>query len=139
VVHLFVVAQEHQIEQTLARHPKFSVCPRFHLAPATDCEHSVRKFEEEFRGVICDNCHLASVAPVCQDCGEEGEVVEDALLVEQEIVHVGVESSGKLDPQLMPFVEFEVFLVQLRLLLHRLPGSTSSWATWRTSLDLSSL
>ena len=60
-------------------------------------EHPVRQLEEEFRGVICDNGHLASAAPVCQDCGE-GDVVEDALLVEQEIVHVDVESSGKLDP-----------------------------------------
>jgi len=97
VVHLFVVAQEHQIEQTLPRHPKFSVSSRFHLAAATDGEHPVRQLEEEFMSVICDNGHLASVAPVCQDCGE-GDVVEDALLVEQEIVHVGVESSGKLDP-----------------------------------------
>jgi hypothetical protein len=117
VVHLFVVAQEHQIEQTLPRHPKLRVCSRLHLAPATDCEHPVRKFEEELMGVVGDNGHLASVAPVSQDSGEEGEIVEDVLLVEQEIVHVDVESSGKLDPRLVPFVEFEAFLVQLRPLL----------------------
>ncbi len=70
---------------------------RMEVALAGACsKHPVRKFEEEFMGFVGDNGHLASVAPASQDSGEEGEIVEDVVLVE--IVHICVKCSGKLDP-----------------------------------------
>ena len=70
---------------------------RMEVALAGACsKHPVRKFEEEFMGVVGDDGHLASVAPASQDSGEEGEIVEDVVLVE--MVHICVKCSGKLDP-----------------------------------------
>ena len=41
------------------------------------------EFEEELMGVVGDDGHLAFAASVCQDSGEEGEVIEDVLFVDE--------------------------------------------------------